>query len=225
MLALSCASSGVAGTVQLGSSGWQASWDSSLDPYVDIIVDAVVPSEDAVIIQKAAEFIQGPGFGGLFPPIAITFTQTDANAVSRIVINDEIITNNTGHDWLDFHMQLVDSGDAMFNAADTNASAGGNGFSIAPFTVQSFGPGPNPPYTTYNLRGGVVPDGTVWFPGSGAADGELFIDTITGAGTVNDPFTVFTLKEWPTVPEPASGLLVCLGLLIVSPWIRPARTA
>ena len=45
----------------------------------------------------------------------------------------------------------------------------------------------------------VVANGTQWFPGNGALDGELFIDVVTKPAA---PFTVFTLKETPTIPEP-----------------------
>jgi hypothetical protein len=73
--------------VVLGNSGWQASWDSSLNPFVDVAVDAV--TENAVFIEKTAEFIQGKGPAG-FPTIPITFTQIEADAVKQIVINDEV---------------------------------------------------------------------------------------------------------------------------------------
>lgn len=202
----------MADTVVLGNSGWEASWDSSLDPYVEIIVDLVTP--DAVFIQKAAEFIQPPGPGG-FPSIAITFRQIDANAVSQIVINDEIITNSTGFDWTDFHFELIDGLDAVFNRVLTDGSAGGNGFNTSPFdnqtwsadlqalTVDGFGLGPGG-------SDAIVPSGSTWFPGGGAADGELYIDVVPQPQA---PFTVFTLKETPT-PEPASLVLLALGGLL-----------
>ena len=41
-----------AGTIVLGTSGWQASWDGSLDGYVDITVDSETSS--AVFIEKSA---------------------------------------------------------------------------------------------------------------------------------------------------------------------------
>lgn len=200
-----------------GSSGWKASWDASLDPFVDIIVDLVTPG--AVFIQKSAQFTQGPGPGG-FPTIPITFTQLVPGAVGQIVFNDEIITNSTGVDWTDFHFEILNSGDAVFNPALTNASAGGAGFTTAPLTNQMFAPD-NLSFWVDGFGLGVggsdavIPNGTQWFPGDGAFDGELYIDVVTKAAA---PFTVFTLKETPTVPEPAT-----LGLLAFGAFLLLAR--
>lgn len=196
-------------TIVLGDSGWQATFDSSLDPYVDVVVDLVTP--DAVFIEKAAEFVQPPGPAG-FPPIAIQFQQIAWPAVSQIVINDEIITNSTGVDWTDFHFWLMDSGDAAFNPALTYAS----GFCTSPFDNQAFSPD-NLSFSVVGFGLGpggsdaVVPDGGVWFPGSGGSDGELYIDVVPH---FEEPFTVFTLKEAPT-PEPASVLLLAAGALLM----------
>lgn len=202
-----------------GSSGWKASWDASLDPFVDIIVDLVTPG--AVFIQKSAQFTQGPGAGG-FPTIPITFTQLVPGAVGQIVINDEIITNSTGVDWTDFHFELLDSGDATFNPALTNASAGGTGFSSTPFDNQMFSPDNLSFWVDgFGLGAGgsnaVIPTGTQWFPGNGAFDGELYIDLVTKPAA---PFTVFTLKETPTVPEPATLGLLAFGAFLLLPRKR-----
>jgi len=196
-------------TIVLGESGWQATFDDSLDPYVDLVVDAV--TADAVFIEKAAEFRQPPGPAG-FPPIAIQFRQIAWPAVSQIVINDEIITNSTGVNWTDFHFRVLDSGDAFFNPALTFAS----GFSTSPFDNQAF----SPDNLSFSVDGfglgpggsdAIVPDGGVWFPGSGLTDGELYIDVVPH---MEAPFTVFTLKETPT-PEPASLLLLLVGALLM----------
>lgn len=202
---LSCQSSSQAGSIVLGASGWEAVWDNSLD--VSIIVDH--EKSDAVFIEKAAVFTQPLGPGG-FPPIPILFRQISPNAVSQIVIVDEILVNETGTPWTDFHMVLMGPGRAEFNAQLTAASGGGNGFITSPlsnqmfsddlreFWVDGFGLGPN----GSDAR---IPDGSVWFPG--VAGGELYIDVFP---TQQAPFTVFTLKEIPT-PEPGTALLVILG--------------
>ncbi len=192
-----------AGSIVLGDSGWEAIWDVSLDPFVDIAVDAV--TDNAVFIEKSAEFTQGPGPGG-FPAIPIVFRQIAVPAVEMIVINDEIITNSTGADWTGFNMTLLDGGNATFNQALTDASGGGAGFSTSPFdnqlfgnsdtlfSVNGFGLGPNGSDAT-------VADGGIWFPG---LVGELYIDVVP---QTTAPFTLFTLKETPT-PEPTTGVLL-----------------
>jgi len=110
-----------AGFVDLGG-GWQASWDDSLDGLVHIFSFGVVG--DAVFIEKGAEFTGGPT-NGVFSPIDIVFTQTSPNAVGSIVIDDEVITNSTGEDWLDFHLELV--GDAATFDDVATANSGGPG--------------------------------------------------------------------------------------------------
>jgi len=202
LLAGATIASGVANaeTIVLGSSGWQASWDSSLDGRVDIIIDAVGP--DFVLIQKAAEFTEGPGVGGIYPPIAITFQQISPNAVPRIIMADEILTNSTGTTWTDFHMELVDHGDATWDPGATF----GSGFSIAPFTNLVFQPG----NTTLDIfGGGVIPHGGIYSPGIAA--GELYINVNVAAQA---PFTTFTLKEFPT-PEPTTALLLVSGAALL----------
>ncbi len=188
-----------ASQITLGTSGWEAVIDVSLDPFVDINV--VGETADAVIIQKSAEFTQPP-VGGVFPSIPIVFRQTAWPAVSNIVIDDEIITNSTGVDWTDFHFDILDGMDAMFDPVATAASGGAPpiGFTIAPFTAAVF----SPDNMRLDVSGGMVPDGGIWFPGDGASDGQLWIDVTPQP---QEPFTVFTLKETPT-PEPATVVLL-----------------
>jgi hypothetical protein len=199
------------------SSGWVAQWeDFGVTGVIDINVDNVILNnpngDDRVIIEKGATFFSPPS-DGVFPPVIITFKQVAADAVPLIVINDEILNNETGVTWTDFHMELIDHGDAWFDEQLTNASNGGDGFSIFPFTQQSFSPaGPNP--TKFDIfGGGTIPDGTSFFPGNGPFDGELFIRTRTGTGEPGDPFTIFALKEFPTIPEPSTLALAAFGLL------------
>jgi hypothetical protein len=162
---------------------------------------------DAVFIQKSAEFTQAP-VNGIFPAIPIVFRQTDANAVTNIVIDDEIITNSTGEDWYDFHMVLLDSGNAFFDPDATMNSGGGGpiGWTISPFTQASF----SADLTELNISGGVVTAGSSWFPGDGVDNGQLWINVTPGDGETV-PFTVFTLKEYPTIPAPSAVVLITLG--------------
>lgn len=205
--------------VPLGTSGWTASWDAALDPFLAVVVDG--QSANAVFIEKNAQFIAPPGPGGLFEPISITFTQTSPNAVPNIVIVEEAITNQTGVAWLDFHFDITDSGDAAFNPAATAASGGPApiGFSVSPFTTAVFGNSGSGPNTSLDMAGGVVPDGATWFPGAGpGGNGDLWITANVRPTT---PFTTFTLKERPTIPEPSSLALLGLGAL---PLLRRRRS-
>ncbi|NNF43008.1 MAG: hypothetical protein HKO59_06965 [Phycisphaerales bacterium] len=195
------ASPALAGVVDIGG-GWQAEWDASLDPFVDVVSNGVVG--DAVFIQKAAEFTQGP-VGGIYPSIPIVFRQIAPGAVSNIVIDDEIIVNSTRSDWSGFDMTLLDGGDVAFDPAATAGSGGGGpiGFSIAPFTTAEF----NDDLTRLSIGGGTLSDTGVWFPGNGADDGQLWIN-VNPTGN-----TIFTLKETPVPAPGVVGLLVAGGLI------------
>jgi hypothetical protein len=190
------AQSARAGGIVLGG-GWRADWDPSLDGNVSLVVDSV--DAGAVHIQKFAQFTSPPGPGGIFAPIVITFSQIAAGAVPSIVIEDEAVTNQTGVPWQDFHFDVVDSGDAVF---DPIASAG---FTVAPFSTKIFSNG----NMTLDVFGGVVPDGATWFPGTAPnGDGALVINLNPHAQA---PFMVFSFKERPTVPEPASATILVAG--------------
>ena len=200
---IACATTAPAGVVNIGG-GWQAIWDVSLDPYVDINPLSISPSGDAVFIQKSAEFTQGP-VNGVFPSIPIVFRQIPSYTgvrASYIVIDDEIITNSTGSDWTDFHMDLLNHGEVVFNPALTLASGGGGpiGWTISPFLQAAF----TPDNSRLDIWDGVVADGDVWFPGDGATNGHLWIQV----NNVNAN-SLFVLKETPT---PTPGALALLGV-------------
>jgi hypothetical protein len=191
-----------AGFVDLDG-GWQASWDDSLDGLVDIFSVGVFG--DAVFIEKAAEFTVG-SMNGVFAPIDIIFTQTSPDAVGSIVIDDEIISNSTGEDWLDFHLELIGDAATFDDVATANSGGPGPiGFSINPFTGAVF----SDDFKRLDVSGGVVPDGYSWFPG--VAGGQLWIDVITGDGVT------FTLRETPTIPTPSSLALLAIGGLVLIP--------
>ena len=193
---LLCANGAFAGMIDLGG-GWRATWDASLDPYVQLEVTGV--DAGTVFLRKYAEFTQPPPFPGFpFPTIPITFTQTSASAVNSIVIQQEVITNSTGRDWTDFHMEILNGHEAFFNPQSSG------GFDVAPFQQIAF----SDTNHVVDIWDGLVPNGTVWNPGSPQTGGGLWIDVLTGDGDTT-PFTVFTLKETPT-PTPAS--LALLGL-------------
>lgn len=184
--------------------GWRAIWDDSLDGLVDINSLGYDATQDALFIQKSAEFTQGSE-NGIFPSIPIVFQATGMNPASHIVIDDEIIFNNTGEDWHDFHIDLLDGGEVAFDPIKTSQSGGSGpiGWTIDPFQDAAF--------TADNMRldiwNGTVSNGSFWFPGDGATNGQLWID-------INDARqgSVFTLKETPTPAPGAIALLALAGL-------------
>ncbi len=186
-----------AGTINLGG-GWQASWDASWDPYLALYVDLLTPN--AVYIQKFAQFTQPPGPGG-FSAIPILFEQIEWPAVPQIVINDEIIINQTGVDWTDFHWFLMGDDAVFYEGPDFFFGTSPLDHQVFPdvhsFSVDGFGLGPGG-------TDAVVPNNSSWFPGDGVTDGELIMNATPHTEA---PFAAFVLKEVPT-PEPASALLL-----------------
>ncbi len=203
---------GMFGVAQAGfidlEGGWRAQWDDSLDGLVEISDDGVV--DGVQFIQKSAEFLEAPPQPGAeFPAIVITFFQLEVDAVERFGILDEVITNSTGVDWTDFHMEVQGMEGTKFNP-DLTATSGGSGpigFSISPFTNAAFADSD----TRLNIDGGVVPTGTQWRPGSGAEDGILYIDTPTIVARGGSAPS-FDLIERPTPTPGAAGALALLGI-------------
>lgn len=200
VVAAIAASAGAQMTIPLNdpSTGAASGWEVVIfDPqHADIVTDFVSLQDGVVVIQKYAEFTRIDPFTGAPEAINIDFRQVadDANTVTKIVITDERIINNTGVDWNGFNNILVDSGQATWNAAEMA------GVSIAPFTQESF----SADMTLYRTFGGFVTDGSTWLPG--AAQGAFVIDV----NLDNDNPVVFTLKELPSVPAP--GSMALLGL-------------
>lgn len=182
--------------------GWSA---FSTSPYINSIsIDSITP--DALVIEISKDFYDGPGIGGVFPAVLIDFVQVgdDANTVTSIVIEDETVTNSTGVDWTDFHWQVLDSGQAWFNVSESSP------FSVNPFTNKTFTGVSGNTATGLNADGGVVLDGTSFFPGGAAGDGHLVIDVDLG----NTNPVSFLFKQFPT-PEPATLALLAMGGLAV----------
>ena len=179
-------------TIDLGG-GWQATiFEETL---VDLAVDYVSLEEDILVIEKFANFASIDPLTGQPDPVRINFFQTesDENTVSRIVIADEIIQNNTGSAFTQFDMVLLGS-QATWNE---QLSAG---ISLDGFTDLSFSD--NSQRATFS--GGTVAAGDFWTPG--ADFGELVIDVDLSSQTAAS----FVLKEIPTVPAP--GAFALLGL-------------
>lgn len=178
--------------------GWQA---TLLSDNVNLIVDEVDMEAGFIALQKIAVFDSLDPFSGAPDPINILFTQIapDAQTVSRIIIDSEMISNQTGVDWTGFRNEIFGSG-AVFNPVESA------GFSISPFTTTTY----NGTFDQVTYSGGVVADGSIWTPG--LLSGALVIDADLGGF---NPLT-FSLKEIPQVPAPgALALLGAAGLVSV----------
>jgi hypothetical protein len=199
------------------NSGWVASWADAYDAAgweVNLTFRGLSANGGQFFFEKDAIFKApaGDGVNGL----EILFTKVDANA-KELVINDEVLQNQTGVDWNAFQWILAsgnNAGGPAFTFAATNGPE--SGFEISPFTQMSFANGGS----VLNFTGGTVANGQTWFAGANSATG---IAIVSGADT-----TSFVLKEvpvgvpgtgpGPVIPLPAAawtGLstLVGLGLL------------
>ncbi len=196
-------------STQIIGGGWQVSWDSAFDAYVDINPDGV--SANAVYFEKILTFTDGPNSAGIFPTIPLVFSIVPGYTgviVENLVITDEVITNQTGHDWYGFHMDLLNHGEVSFDVIAT-ANSGGPlpiGFDLGPFSHAAFSDNDS----RLTMSGGLFANGTSQFFGSGpGGGGELWIH-------VNNvsPDTVFVLKETPELPTPGAIALFAVAGLI-----------
>lgn len=201
-----------AGSVVLGNSGWVASWSDALDGNVAINYD--FESRDAVYVEKFINFDgQSDLLAGNVDPVAIVFQKVSTNATPYIVMNDEILINNTGMDWTGFEFTLLPSnGAVVFDQGRTDIAPPGNGFSIDPFTTHAY----NANSTILTVGGGVVgtqAGSNIWFPGT--ESGGLAIQT----NALGTQLGAFTLKEMPIgIPLPTaawSGLSGLVGLALL----------
>lgn len=195
------------GEIDIGG-GWRVSWPPP-DGDIGIVVDEL--TREYIRIQISKDFTGPPDENGIFPPRLMDFLQIadDANTVPRIIIADEIITNQTRADWTDFHWQVLNKRDAWFNVPLSR------NFDVSPFRQKKFSDpfdifGDPNKATDLEAFDGLVRHGQTFFPG--VREGDLVIDVdLRGS---QDPLS-FTFKQVPT-PEPATlALLAMAGLLAI----------
>lgn len=208
------ASPSQAGSTVLGTSGWMASWASSFDG--DVAVNVLSETSNSVVIEKLVTFRQGPAANGIFPPIQIVFQQIQADAAVNIVLDQELVTNQTSGDWTGFRMTLL-GGAATFDAAQTGLLQPG-GFDITPFTSGSI----DATNQIFEVGGTTIPVGGTWNPG--AASGALW--TVTTPAGPDAELAAFALSEAPlgatVIPLPGA-LGMGLAGLATAAALRRAR--
>lgn len=177
------------------NSGWVASWSDAFDAAgwnISLVFRGLSGDGSQFFFEKDATFKSPAGNG--VDGLEIQFTKVDPNA-KELVINDEILNNQTGIDWEAFKWQLASggtSGGPSFTFAATNGPA--SGFQISPFTQLAFADN----NTTLNFSGGVVANGSTWFAGANSATGIAIV-----SGNTADSFA---LKETPIpIPLPAAA--------------------
>ncbi len=197
--------------ILLGDSGWDMVVQSYSEGYVLPVVDAI--GNDNVVIELYKEF---PGLieYGASVPLVVEFVKIAPDAKKNIIITDEYIINHTDSEWLDFHMTIINLG---VPAAGFDPQHVPNGDQLEQVTYTSPLPGYEGLPTQINFvntqDGGVLQDDVFW---PGWQYGEIVIVTNPQI-RVGDSFLV---KEWATVPEPAT--VVLLGFSSI-PFLRKRR--
>jgi hypothetical protein len=204
-----------AAIVPLGTSGWQAEWPDALDPFLGIVVDGQTTNQ--LFIQKTAQFTN-PFVSGETTPIDIVFRQVAASTITQIGMISEVLTNQTGSPWVGFRMELLNNASVAFDPAATNASGGPApiGWNLDPFTTGVFSGGNQ----VLTIGGGSIANNDTYFPGTGPGGGGTLYINVNSAPSA--PFSSFTLRERPVVPEPA-GLAVIGGMALLIQRRRAPR--
>ena len=188
--------------IQLGDSGWLAAVNQDWD--IGVVVDDI--TDDAVIIQIIKRFVGEPDEFGLMPAMYVEFIKDSDQAVGQIKIRDEFITNDTTEDWIDYHMELAISQAQAGFSYDSDPSgdqfatvvlSGSNGYDGLPTRLDFLdGLVPNNPPDLDDFR-------------PGFASGSIII-------VANPEIQVgqrILLKEYPTIPEPATLAVLLVGSL------------
>ena len=140
----------------------------------------------------------------------IEFIKNSQQAVGQIIITDEFITNDTTEPWIDFHIELAVSiydPEAGFSLAtnpdgdqfSTVALSGSNGHNGLPTKIDfSGGLVPNNPQDQDDFRPGYYSGSMVII-----ADPEMEVEQR------------IVLKEFPTIPEPATLVLLMGGFVFL----------
>ena len=189
---------------QLGDSGWLAAVNEDWD--IGVVVDDI--TDEAVIIQIIKRFLGEPDEFGLMPAMYIEFIKNSEQAVGQIIITDEFITNDTTEPWIDYHIELGVSIYDPETGFSLDSDPSGDQFATV---VLSGSDGHNGLPTRIDFSDGLVPnnpeDQDDFRPGYHSGYMIIVVDPEMQVEQR------IVLKEYPTIPEPATLALLLLGSL------------
>jgi hypothetical protein len=201
---------------ELEDSGWAMVARSELITGGELDVPFVYSvTADAVTIQIDKLFNRPFDQDGLNYPIIVEFEKLSADATPKIIINDEWVKNKTGSQWYDYHMHLVVDSQNPEAGFDPDSIPDGDQLEDVSFSGD-FGYNGLPTELRFmDTNGkGVLSyppgeSGENWFQ-PGWENGAIVIVTNPGLQVGKS----FGLKEIPTIPEPATLVLLGIGGLM-----------
>jgi hypothetical protein len=201
---------------QLGDSGWSA----VVHPEWDITFSVDYLSTERVIIQIQKCFVGESDEFGLMPAMYVEFIKDSETAVEKIIINDEYIINDTSENWTDFHIELAVGGSQRAGFC-YDCTSSGDQFETVELSGSSGYLGLP---TRFDFSDGLVVNGpageNVFRPGYSYGAMVIVTNPEMGVGER------ILLKEFPTIPEPATLLVLFLaGLGLVSVKMKRRKCA
>jgi len=188
-----CSSPSRADMIPLGDSGWTASWAG------DDIAVSVMTEDNASVTIEITKILHAQTLGQL-PAATVMFIQTDPQAVDRIIVGKETISNDTGQFWGEFRWILTPTTNVAFNQVASD-------WDVTPFPQVDWLPHSVVASGSINDVQELVGVG----PFIPQGDPGLVIDINTQSGS-----TVFGLKQVavPTdipLPEPVTLAVLIMG--------------
>jgi len=199
-------------TKVLGDSGWTVRYDN-----IGLSITLLNPPADVedtayVVLQKVAQFATGVNEFGFLDPLEISFIQTGENATQYVVIDREVVTNDTGVDWTGFRFIVEDpmagkGGGAHFD----QALSAGFVNDINPFTSHSYNGDSTELFVSAGTLSHISPD-DIWTPGFQQNSNLVINANPFDSGCVR---RTFVFKEQPVsvIPLPAAAWTGLSGLL------------